>query len=312
MLTRHPLAALLLAAALTACIDPAQGRVPNSHLSLRSTGASVLTEDPSTREYGPAVKIGDGIARTYVIVDAKNADVPLEVGVALSETALGGLPAPMVMSPASNANAHAHVDTHIYDLTLPGRNGTPYKFVELDWNPGGHEPAGVYDTPHFDFHFYKVEKSIRDGIDPVQLGEKLFLEKSGKLPPEAQRAPSFMALSAPGTPVVAVPRMGTHWVDVRTPELQALFGRPEAYLPFTSTYLHGSWDGKFIFDEPMITRAFIMARKTATSPAERDRVIGLPIAQSYSPSGYYLSAYRVTYDADAKEYRIALTQLVRR
>jgi len=62
----------------------------------------------------------------------------------------------------------------------------------------------------------------------------------------------------------------------------------------------------------MITRAFIIARKTATSPAERDRVIELPIAKSYSPSGYYPSAYRITYDADAKEYRIALTQLVRR
>jgi len=28
--------------------------------------------------------------------------------------------------------------------------------------------------------------------------------------------------------------------------------------------------------------------------------------------GYYPSAYRITYDAEAKEYRIALTQLVRR
>jgi hypothetical protein len=106
--------------------------------------------------------------------------------------------------------------------------------------------------------------------------------------------------------------MGTHWVDVRTPELQALFGKPEAYLPFTTTFLHGSWDGRFIFDEPMITRAFIMERKSATSPAERDRVITLPTAKAYGTSGYYPNAYRITWDAEQSEYRIALTQLVRR
>jgi hypothetical protein len=54
MSTRHSLAALLLTAALAACIDPALARVPNSHLSLRPQGASVSADDPSTREYGPA------------------------------------------------------------------------------------------------------------------------------------------------------------------------------------------------------------------------------------------------------------------
>jgi hypothetical protein len=91
-----------------------------------------------------------------------------------------------------------------------------------------------------------------------------------------------------------------------------LFGRPEAYLPFTTTFIHGSWDGQFIFDEPMITRAFIMERKTATAAAERERVIQLPQAKQFSPSGFYPSAYRILWDGEQKEYRIALTQLVRR
>jgi hypothetical protein len=307
----HFVAALFTVAA-AACIDPNAAHVANSRLLLRASGEAPRSDDPGARrEYGAAVRLGEGTARTYVTYDAHNADVPLEIGVALSEGAMGGLPSPMVMTHAS-ANAHEHIDTHPYDLTMPERNGSPYKFVELDWNPGGHEPAGVYDVPHFDFHFYTVDKSVRDGIDPQQLGAKVYMEKSGKLPPEAERAPSYMALSAPGTPVLAVPRMGTHWVDVRTPELQALFGKPEAYLPFTTTFLHGSWDGQFIFDEPMITRAFIMERKSARSSAERDRVITLPTAKSYGTSGYYPNAYRITWDAEQNEYRIALTQLVRR
>jgi hypothetical protein len=313
MMSRHSLVALLLLATLAACIDPnAAGRAPSSRLSLRASGEAIRADDPEARrEYGPAVRLGQGLARTYVTFDARNTDVPVEIGVALSENALAGLPAPMNMA-SMNADPHAHVDFHEYILTLPEKHNTPYKFVELDWNPGGHEPPGVYDTPHFDFHFYTVDKSVRDGIDPVKLGKDAFLTMSGKLPADGLRPAHYLALSAPGTPVVAVPRMGTHWVDVRTPELQAMFGRPEAYLPFTTTFLHGSWDGQMIFWEPMITRAFIIERKTATSAADRDRVIELSQPKQYSPSGYYPKAYRIMWDASQKEYRIALTQLVRR
>lgn len=310
---RKSIVAALVAVALGARVDPNAARVPTSRLTFRASGASVLPNDPAVRrEYGPAVRLGAGLARTYVAFDPRTPNVPLEVGVALSELAMGGLPAPMVMTHAAASDGHEHVDSHPYDLTMPAINGTPYKFVELDWNPGGHEPAGVYDVPHFDFHFYKVEQSVRDGIDPTRMSNEQYLAKSGMLPPEAERAPNYLALSAPGTPVMAVPRMGTHWVDVRTPELQALFGRPEGYLPFTTTFLHGSWDGQFIFDEPMITRAFIMERKTSTAAGERDRVIQLPQAKQFSPSGYYPSAYRIVWDAEQKEYRIALTQLARR
>jgi hypothetical protein len=305
--------AALVAAALSACVDPNAARVPTSRLSFRAGAAVETSNDPSVRrEYGQAVRLGAGLARTYVAFNPRTPNVPVEVGVALSELAMGGLPAPMVMSQPMPSDGHEHLDSHLYDLTMPATNGTPYKFVELDWNPGGHEPPGVYDVPHFDFHFYKVEKSVRDGIDPTQMSKETYLEKSGKLPREAERAPNYLALSAPGTPVTAVPKMGTHWIDVRTPELQGLFGRPEAYLPFTTTFLHGSWDGQFIFDEPMITRAFIMERKSASAAGERDRVIQLPQAKQFSPSGYYPNAYRITWDAEQKEYRIALTQLVRR
>ena len=313
MKSRYFLIALSIVAVLAACVDPnAAGRIPSSRLSLRAAGEGIRADDPGARrEYGPAVRLGQGFARTYVTFDGRNADVPVELGVALSESSMAGLPAPMNMA-SVNADPHAHVDFHEYILTLPEKNNTPFKFVELDWNPGGHEPPGVYDIPHFDFHFYMIDKSVRDGIDPAKLGKDAFIAMSGKLPPEPERPEHYAALAPPGAPVMAVPRMGTHWVDLRTPELQGMFGKPEAYLPFTTTFLHGSWDGQMIFWEPMITRAFIMERKTAASPAERDRVIELPQPKQYSPSGYYPKSYRILWDAEQKEYRIALTQLIRR
>jgi hypothetical protein len=106
--------------------------------------------------------------------------------------------------------------------------------------------------------------------------------------------------------------MGVHWADLRSPELQGAFGHPENAKLFTTTLLHGSWDGRFIFDEPMVTRAFILGRKTATAPASRDSVMALPAAPQSRPAGYRPDAYRVAYDAPTKEYHIALTQLTYR
>jgi len=299
---RNTLSALLLVVAIAACTTASAERAPAE----KAKGESA---DPTNRQYGPATRMGNGSVRTYVQFDLGGA--PTEVGVAVEEAALEGLPAAMKMA-HKPSDGMEHVDSHVFDLTLPDNNKTPYKFVELDWNPGGHEPPGVYDEPHFDFHFYRIDKSIRDGIDPKLMSKEQYLAKSGNLPPKAEWVPSYAALSAPGTPVLAVPRMGTHWVDVRTPELQAMFGKPEAFRKFTTTFLHGSWDGIFIFDEPMITRSFILGRKTAALEAQRDSIIKLDEPQAYGAPGYFPGAYRVTYEASSGQYLIALTQLTQK
>ena len=94
-----------------------------------------------------------------------------------------------------------------------------------------------------------------------------FQRKADMLPPDTHR-PQFYAVAAPKEiPAPGVPLMGVHWIDVRSPELQGMFGKPEAYKPFTTTFLYGSWEGRFIFAEPMITRAYILSKKAATEPA---------------------------------------------
>lgn len=299
----------LLVLAVAACINADARTSDSASVTVRDSAAGAV--DPiGKRSYGIASKLGNGSARTYITYDVTGA--PTEVGVSLDEAALEGLPAPMKMSMPANDGGHEHLDSHVFNLALPVDNPTPYRFVELDWNPGGHEPPGVYDTPHFDFHFYRVAQAVRDGIDPARFSKAQYIEKSGNLPPKDEWAPQYAALSAPGTPVMAVPRMGTHWVDIVTPELQAMFGHPEQYRRFTTTFLHGSWDGQFIFDEPMVTREFIISRKAGATEAVRDSVIQLASPKKYDKPGYYPGAYRVMYDAATKEYRIALTQLSRK
>lgn len=269
-----------------------------------SAGASVRSVAPlATRQYGPAVTVGDGRARTYVLTDAQTGK-PREIGVALDERALDGLPS------AGSGHHGAGPMTHEYILTLPEGNATPFKFVELNWNPVGHEPEGVYqNVPHFDFHFYVISKAERDAIMPT---DSAFETKANNVPTGDYIPPFNVALGPPGAPPakIAVPMMGVHWVDVRSPELQRLVGKPEGYRPFTATFIHGSWDGQFTFWEPMITRAHILEKKTTTDAAVRDQVIPISTPAKYKSAGYYPNAYRITWDADAKEYRIALTNLV--
>lgn len=274
---------LTVAFAMIACTDPtttAPRLVPGDDPQTGSAGSPGVH-----RQYGTPVKVGDGRARAYVTLDQK-ADTPVEFGVALDADAMQNLPAPMAMPPGME-----HGDSHMYLLPLPSKAPAPYQLVELDWNPQGH--GAPYTQPHFDFHFYTISQAERDAIDP---SDPQYATKAAAFPAAAYIRPNFIF---PGdvlgqTPAqMAVPHMGVHWLDMTAPELRGV--------PFTTTYITGTWNGKTIFQEPMITREFIMATSDATIP--------VPQAQRASPAGYYPGAYRITYDAQAKEYRIALSNL---
>jgi hypothetical protein len=236
-------------------------------------------------QYGADVPLGNGVARAYVVFEEGGAQSPLEVGVAISGAGMYGLPEAMTM----------------LHLPLPGDAPAPYQFVMLDWNPEGHEPEGIYTSPHFDIHFYTAPHSVVESIDPLN---PTFAEMANALPREGFVPEHFFVLAAPGDPpaAVAVPKMGVHWSDMRSPELQAVIGKPEANRPFTKTFLYGSWDGRFIFLEPMVTREFLLS-----NPSE---VVPIPQPARYPEAGWYPNAYRVEFDEASNEYRIALTGLV--
>jgi hypothetical protein len=249
-------------------------------------------------QYGTPVTLGEGRARTYVVIDQKAGGAPLEVGVALDERALDGLP-------THGTGGGPHGNFVAYDLPMPARHNTPYRFVELDWNPSGH--GAPHEAAHFDFHFYTVTEAERNAIDPA---DPQFQDKANNIPSAAYVPAPWLVFPAPPN-AMAVPKMGVHWIDPRSPELQELLGNPAGYKPFTTTFIFGSWDGKLIFAEPMVTRAFIVSRKEATSAAARDTVMALSTPQGVAQPGYYPGAYRIQWDAQAREYRIALTQLTR-
>jgi len=100
--------------------------------------------------YSSAIPVGNGIARAWISVNKEGE--PLEVGINLSGKALTKLPD----------------EPKQYVLTLPKNKGQNfYTHVLFDWNPHGHEPEGIYDLPHFDFHFYIIPSEERMNIPPL-------------------------------------------------------------------------------------------------------------------------------------------------
>jgi hypothetical protein len=231
-------------------------------------------------QYGPESPLGQGTARTYVIVGDGR---PLELGIALSESALEGLPDLADVPPEHEAFV-------LIDLPLPAENPTPFRLASMDWNPRGHPPV-MYGLPHFDFHFYLIDAEVRDAILPGDPPDLVGFEGRGSRAPEEGLLPVHYVYPGEAT----VPQMGGHWVDPASHEFHGE--------EFDTTFIYGTWDGGIIFWEPMITRTYIESRHDAT--------IKIATPARVANNGWYPSAYRVSFDPDAKEYRIALVGFVR-
>jgi hypothetical protein len=298
---------LLLAACDDSSREPATGPAPAG--DPEAAPAAQVGGGEAIRYSGPPVRIGHGLARTYILVDRSDRTRPRELGVILTDGAMEGLPA--AEGPATHPGpVHGHESMTVSLLELPPQNPTPYRFVQLNWNPAGHEPLAIYGLPHFDFHFYTVPPEVRDSIVPSNPD---FAAQAANLPGPPFRPPFYVDnATAVGLPaaLVTVPRMGLHWVDVRSPELQAALGNPGAFQPFAKTFFIGSWDGRFIFAEPMITRAYLLA-KQAADPGAQDETIPIPTPAQVLPAGFYPTAYRIAHDPQAHAFLVGLTGLTR-
>jgi hypothetical protein len=169
-----------------------------------------------------------------------------------------------------------------YLLELPKQADiTPFKFVTLDWNPMGHEPEGIFDIPHFDFHFYLISNEERLTITP--LGPDVM----DPVIPLSKYIPAGY-IQLPGR----VPNMGVHWIDPTAPELNGEL--------FEKNFTYGTFKEKLAFMEPMISLDYIKSKPTV--PAD---VISLP--EAFQLEGFYPAKYEVKFNAKRKEYLILMS-----
>jgi hypothetical protein len=266
---RLPLFAMLILFAAS-CEDDAiqsNGKFSASEQRISNASAADHRAWPKRKLYGPSTSIGKGVARAWVMLDIESN--PLALGVDISEMAV---------------NSMGEMQRE-YILSLPKMsNPTQFTTIELDWNPSGHEPEGIYSVPHFDVHFYMISEEDRlsiPAIDPPAMDEA----------PEEKYLPELY-LGIPGVE----PEMGAHWVDLLSPEFNGG--------TFSNSLILGTYDANFIFYEPMITKAYLTTHPNETRPIRQP--------QAYQRNGYFPLAYSVAYSNNPGQFTISLNDLMYR
>jgi len=279
MKTRTGLSVLVVAGIVT-LVTSCQKEMSKTNLqtpkAIGSTMANLSANlDKENTFYGPQVAVGNGKMRTFATLTHEG--VPMLVGVEITDSALYDLP--------TDPNA-TDKETYLLPLHQKAQAATVLDHVVVEWNPQGHPPAGIYTVPHFDFHFYRISIAEQNAIPPYEVDSTGFND----LPP-AGYIPSPPYFEIPG----GVPEMGAHWADATSPEFNGV--------PFTYTFLYGSYGGKVTFYEPMVTRAFFLSGQTAYK--------SIPQPTLFSPTNaYYHTHYKIWQEGN-KHY-IALTDFVLR
>ena len=219
---------------------------------------------------GSPVQVGNGKVRSFISIN--HADQPIEIGLEIDDAALYGLPT----NPGDFAASTFHIpfNQRVLDMTA-------FNHLVLNWNVHGHKPMQVFDVPHFDFHFYMISRQDQEAIPPYAMASA----NHDWLPPMGYRPSMYFA--TPG----GVPQMGKHWVDG--------FYTP----PFTHTMVYGSYNGKFTFVEPMVTRALLLQGNSYSVPYRQ------PAA--YLPDQtYYPTMYNVYKNAATSKHYVSLSNFV--
>jgi hypothetical protein len=219
--------------------------------------------------YGPALQLGHGVGRAWAKLDADG--TPIAIGLNLSAEAM----------------LHQGVEEEVYVFGLPRKASLiPFDHIELGWNPHGHEPAGIYNVPHFDAHFYMISKELQASILPLA-------------PPsifDVAPLPAYMPILYVQTPGL-VPNMGAHWVDVLSSEFQ-----PGG--TFTKTFIIGSYSGHVSFYEPMFTKSYL---ESIVGTGGASTAIRQP--KLFERAGYYPTSYTIGYNTHPNEFIISLDNL---
>ena len=255
--------------------------------------------------HGPEVVVGGGTARLFVEIGAQGR--PQVVGIKLSGRALAGLAERMnTTSRCHDKNgdgtvAHGEcLGDYESVLTLPAAAADlelPVRWATVNWNPEGHlAPAPpVWSAPHFDFHFFVADSTLIRGIRTGPCAEFIDCEDFARAQvplPAAQLPDGYVDVGA------AVAGMGNHLVDSRDPELA------DPSLGFSRTFIYGSYDGRLIFLEPMVSHAYLSSRPQQCTP--------LRSPQAVAVSGWYPTQYCVRYDTVEDAHLVTLEGLVYR
>lgn len=206
--------------------------------------------------------------------------------------------------------AHVHFPTETAEGDALDHQFT---FQGFHYNPQGHPPPGIYDAPHFDFHFYMLGDEAIEAISggPLEETPMPFVGLTDYEIPDAQRLSGYTFEKHR----LIVEGMGEHLLDATAPEFNGG--------TFTHTYVYGIHDpsidptnvdrtevvalgdeevempvhtgdgqGQVHFVEPMITTDFIRNDLTGA------REVGVATPARFPTAGAYPTTYGMRPDGE--------------
>ncbi|HUF10996.1 MAG TPA: hypothetical protein VMO47_16870 [Rhodothermales bacterium] len=247
---------------------------------------------------GADVSFGEGTVSAYVILDADGN--PSVIGTTFDSAGLDAPPeGHSNFKHCTDRNGDGTIDkpaecvmTHEFVVPLPeeiaAREDVPFKWVLLNWNPMGHIPPGIYDSPHFDVHFMIESQETIFGIESGPCGPEFVrcdqFELGKKPVPVNYKHPDFQDVEA------VVPAMGNHLIDVTGPEFQGE--------PFTRSWIYGNYDGRITFYEEMLTMDYLKSKPGICNPIKRTEAVAV--------TGFYPTLSCVGYDEGSDTYTVSM------
>lgn len=192
---------------------------------------------------GESIEVGNGTVTAYATTTAAGTAISLGVHIdGAAMAAFGDEEVDVNLDFPTTTAAGDAVDHH------------QFRFVRFEYLPDGHIPEGVYDVPHFDFHFFMLDEQTVEAIEPHPAQYTIPKPQM----PEAHIRPPLVDTDDDGEPDAPLveKRRGEPITDPRFSEYQE-DGE------FTHTHLYGGYDpdgdgtGRLILFEPMITTDFV-------------------------------------------------------
>lgn len=227
---------------------------------------------------GEQTTVFDGSVTTWAV--QRGNGVVDEMGATISMTTIQNAPTTFPGGPGP-AGAVA-----VLKFPESVRGKTFIDHFELHWEPHGHPPLGIFDKPHWDFHFYSIpEAQVR------------LIEPNASALPRPAAVPSGWLNAANDDEYLAqvVPQMGFHSLESRVLD--------PGYV-FDHTLIFGYWKGQNIFVEPMITKAWFEKEE------DRQYSQAIPVPPGIPSGTRYPTRLEVRYASEASVYTITFKDFV--
>ncbi|WP_199236408.1 hypothetical protein [Halorubrum sp. ASP1] len=237
--------------------------------------------------YGRSVDLGNGSVRPFTTETPSGE--PKYHGVEFERAALEGLPSADALAAADNRaetdkyrTGGQATEVHFkqslqFFVPFPDAAETPFTFLGLNWNPGGHfGGAGAWLKPHFDVHFHMLDPARIDAVEgprlpPYDTGNGEY--EPGTPQPDfdgevtetnfdyAQLPEGYARSPQPVADQRYITDMGEHTAPADAPELPDAPGEPGDPDAFDNTLIQGfvgdADSSRLAFVEPMVTREFL-------------------------------------------------------